>query len=90
MSSVQPAPGTLARPRTPVRVVTAAALFDSLATFVSGEPVYLDVPEVNAWAMSLARIRQMRDVFGCARMYLGREPRLEESRIYGVTTFELG
>jgi hypothetical protein len=32
----------------------------------------------------------MREVFGCSRMYLGPPPRLEESRIFGNTTFELG
>lgn len=68
----------------------AEALFTSLAAFVPGEPVYLDVPEVNAWAMALARRQQLREVLATARMYLGRAPRLEESRIFGVTTCELG
>lgn len=68
----------------------ARALYASLAAFRPGEPVYLDVPEVNAWAMGLVRRLGMREVFGCARMYLGPAPRLEESRIYGITTFELG
>jgi len=68
----------------------AQALFSSLAAFVPDEPVYLDVPEINAWAMSLARRHEMREVFGTAWMYLGQAPQLEESRIFGVTTFELG
>jgi hypothetical protein len=69
---------------------TAESLYASLAAFVPDEPVFIDVPEVNAWAMALARRHQMREVFGCARMYLGPAPRPEESRIYGSTTFELG
>jgi len=69
---------------------TAEALFDALAAFVPGEPVFIDVPEVNAWAMSMVARHEMREVFGCARMYLGPTPNLEESRIYGITTFELG
>lgn len=71
-------------------VATAEALFEALAAFVPGEPVFIDVPEVNAWAMSMVARREMREVFGCARMYLGPTPNLEESRIYGITTFELG
>ena len=71
-------------------VATAEALFEALAAFVPGEPVFIDVPEVNAWAMSMVARREMREVFACARMYLGPTPSLEESRIYGITTFELG
>ena len=49
-----------------------------------------DSKTVNAWAMALARRHRMLEVFGTARMYLGEPPRVAESRIYGVTTFELG
>ncbi len=69
---------------------TAEALFTSLATFVPGEPVFIDVPEINAWAMSLVARRRMHEVFDCARMYLGPAPHIDESRVYGITTFELG
>ncbi len=69
---------------------TAESLYTSLATYAPGEPVFLDVPEVNPWAMSLARRHEMQQVFGCARMYLGTRPRLSDARIFGVTTFELG
>lgn len=68
----------------------AGALFGSLAALAPGEPLFLDVPEVNGWAMGLARRHRMREVFGTARMYLGPPPKLEESRIFGITTFELG
>jgi GNAT superfamily N-acetyltransferase len=68
----------------------AESLYASLAAFAPDEPVFLDVPEVNAWAMALARRHRMHEVFGTARMYLGAQPRVAESRIYGVTTFELG
>lgn len=68
----------------------AEALYGSLAAFVPGEPVLIDVPQINAWAMSLARRHEMREVSGCARMYLGPRPQLADSRIFGSTTFELG
>jgi GNAT superfamily N-acetyltransferase len=68
----------------------AEALYTSLAAFAPDAPVFLDVPEVNAWAMALARRHRMLEVSGTARLYLGRPPRVAESRIYGVTTLELG
>ena len=68
----------------------AEALYAGLAAHLPGEPVFLDVPEINAWAMGLARRRRMHEVFGTARMYLGPRPSLADSRIYGITTFELG
>jgi hypothetical protein len=54
------------------------------------EPVYLDVPEVNAAALRLAGRHGMRNMFGTARMYTGAPPRLPVERIFGITTFELG
>ena len=68
----------------------AETLYTALAAHLPGEPVYLDVPEINAFAMGLARRHEMREVFGTARMYLGPRPEIAESRIYGITTFELG
>jgi len=69
---------------------TAEALYQRLAGFAAGGPLFLDVPENNAAALDLARRHRMREVFGCARMYLGPAPTLAQDRIFGVTTFELG
>jgi hypothetical protein len=55
-----------------------------------GEPVFLDVPEVNAAAMGLAAKYQMTKVFETARMYKGLAPTLPLDKVFGVTTFELG
>jgi len=68
----------------------ATALFQALCSQVSGETVYLDVPENNPAAVTLAREAGMKEVFGCAKMYYGPAPRLPENEIFGVTTFELG
>ena len=68
----------------------AEMLFTGLADHAAGEPIYLDVPEPNADAMALAARHGMREVFGCARMYLGPPPALPQDQIFGVTTFELG
>jgi GNAT superfamily N-acetyltransferase len=68
----------------------AEALFSALSGFAPGEPVYLDTPENNPQALALVARHGMKEVFGCARMYLGPFPSLPAERIFGVTTFELG
>ena len=68
----------------------AGALYGHLARFATGGPLFLDAPENNPDALALVRQHQMREVFGCARMYLGPPPGLAHERIFGVTTFELG
>jgi GNAT superfamily N-acetyltransferase len=68
----------------------ALALFTALAPFAAGGPLFLDVPENNAAAVDLALRHGMKEVFGCARMYLGPAPALRHERVFGVTTFELG
>jgi hypothetical protein len=40
--------------------------------------------------MAFVAQREMVEVFGCARMYLGPFPDVAHGRIFGVTTFELG
>ncbi len=55
----------------------------------SGE-IFLDVPEPNAAALSLAQDLGLTPVFETARMYTGRAPDIALDKIFGVTTFELG
>lgn len=69
---------------------TATALYEQLADFAAGGPLFLDAPENNPAAIALARRYEMQEVFGCARMYLRSAPELMHSRVFGVTTFELG
>lgn len=68
----------------------AELLYAELSRRVSGEAIFLDVPENNPDALALAAAHEMREIFGCARMYLGPVPRLADPEIFGVTTFELG
>jgi len=68
----------------------AESLFVSLASRVPGEPIFLDVPEINRDALALVARHGMKEVFGCARMVLGAIPKLPDAEIFGVTTFELG
>ena len=68
----------------------ALDLFNGLSDHAAGEPVFMDVPEINDSAMQLVSDKGMKEVFGCARMYFGNKPALADAQIYGVTTFELG
>jgi GNAT superfamily N-acetyltransferase len=68
----------------------ADRVFRSLNRIAIGKPLFLDVPEHNTAAMELARRFEMDEVFRCARMYLGRPPKIPWERIFGVTTLELG
>jgi GNAT superfamily N-acetyltransferase len=71
--------------------VLADALFVNLLGNVAlGVSVFLDVPEPNASACSLAARHKMQQCFETARMYTGPQPELYLSRQYGITTFELG
>ncbi|BBD08149.1 GNAT family N-acetyltransferase [Desulfovibrio ferrophilus] len=69
----------------------AEVLFQALRSGYSAEvPLYLDVPEVNSQAVSLAQGHDMSVVFETARMYAGQVPDIPVDRIFGVTSFELG
>ena len=68
----------------------AESLLVAVASRVPGQPIFLDVPEINADALSLVARYGMREVFGCARMVFGPIPELPDAEIFGVTTFELG
>jgi ribosomal protein S18 acetylase RimI-like enzyme len=68
----------------------AEELLIALATAARGDNLYLDVPAPNAAAVRLAEKFGMKPVFETARMYTGAAPDLPLSRLYGVTSFELG
>lgn len=69
----------------------AETLFLALRSKVSAtEAIYLDVPEVNAAAVALAQKYKMSLSFETARMYTGERPDLPLTRVFGVTSFEIG
>lgn len=68
----------------------AESLFNTLAEKASGAPVYLDVPELNKEAVTLAERYGMHVVFETVRMYTKKPYLSEIHRVFGVTTFELG
>lgn len=69
----------------------AEALFDALCARVPREaPVFMDVPECNLQATRLAVHQGMEATFTTARMYRGPAPQIAHSRLYGLTTLEVG
>jgi hypothetical protein len=69
----------------------AERLFLSLqSTATSQDPIYLDTPESNPEAVTLAERHGMSVVFETARMYNGNFPNVDLNGTFGVTTFELG
>ena len=73
------------------RTDLATALFQALIGHVQpDEAFFLDVPETNHEAVALAERNGMRPSFETARMYTGPTLELPISRIYGITSFEIG
>ena len=68
----------------------AEHLFRTLIDTIPGEEFFLDIPEPNAGASALVRRYNMPRVFETARMYMGCAPSLPLTKIFGVTSFELG
>lgn len=69
----------------------AEGLFTALkAQAPAGSPLFLDVPTENPAAVQLAERYDLTPAFETARMYRGARPVLPLTRLYGITTFELG
>lgn len=69
----------------------ADTLFQKMRAFVGAKsPIFLDSPEVNKQAIALAEKYGMKSMFETARMYTKERPDVDLTKVYGVTTFELG
>ena len=68
----------------------ADGLFTALSARVASAPLFLDVPEANSLAVSLARRHGMREQFAVARMYNKAVPELPLERVFGATSMEVG
>lgn len=68
----------------------AEALFLALAAWANGQDLYLDIPLPNEAAGRLVQKYGMSPVFETARMYTGPRPPIDLSKVFGVTSFELG
>jgi len=68
----------------------AAQLLNAIQTDIKDETVILDVPGNNPDAINLAESLNMEVVFSTARMYQKGMPNINNSKVFGITTFELG
>jgi GNAT superfamily N-acetyltransferase len=68
----------------------AADLITSFQQSSTRQDIFLDIPDNNPAATTLRQTHQLQEVFGCVRMYHGPPPELDHSRIFGITTFEVG
>lgn len=68
----------------------AGQLFSQAQLDIEGEMITLDAPENNPAAIGLADSEGMQVVFATARMYQKGMPAIDNRKIFGITTFELG
>lgn len=68
----------------------AESLFLALLKNVPNQPIFLDIPDANLLAISLAQKYRMQSVFECVRMYTQEKPSIDLQKVFGVTTLELG
>jgi ribosomal protein S18 acetylase RimI-like enzyme len=71
---------------------TAARLLAGLVATIPGETFTIDVPDATGQpsALPLVGLFELIEEFRTARMYTPGEPRLRMSRVFGVTSLELG
>ena len=63
---------------------------DLISELNEGDDFFLDIPEVNKKAYALTQALSMESVFETARMYTKEQPDFDLSKIFGITSFELG
>lgn len=68
----------------------ASEIYQGLCSKAGSEPVFLDIPEINAEASQLVKSAKMQKVFETARMYNKAPPKQQLEKVFGITTFELG
>lgn len=68
----------------------AKDLLTQIISLIPGEELSLDVPEPNKEALKLASLFDMKSGFQVMRMYRNGSPKFDTSRVYGITTYELG
>ncbi|NEP03189.1 MAG: GNAT family N-acetyltransferase [Symploca sp. SIO2E9] len=68
----------------------AEKLFLALVTYAEGSPIYVDVPQINKFALVLFEKYKMNSIFECIQMYAGEPPNLDWQKIFAVISLELG
>lgn len=68
----------------------AMALINACSNALNATQIIVDIPSFNSAANTLAMKLGWSNVFETARMYLGKVPDVDEKRLFGVATLELG
>jgi GNAT superfamily N-acetyltransferase len=68
----------------------ALAVVNGLSATVPGQPVALDIPDINTESVKLAERLGLQPTFEAARMYTGPDPDIDTAGIFATTTLELG
>jgi len=67
-----------------------ALLRQALNRIPAGSDYYIDIPEPNTNSPHMINSLKLTPVFETARMYTQKNPLIDITKIFGVTTFELG
>ena len=70
--------------------VYAEVILDALVAGIGGGLVAIDVPETNHEALAMVGELGMEPAFEVARMYTGPIRDIDHSKVFGITTLELG
>ena len=68
----------------------AEILLQSALRQAKNGPVYIDVPEYQTEFQKVVEQYTGNICFACIRMYSQRQSDINHSRVFGITTFELG
>lgn len=68
----------------------ATKIFLALCTYSQNQNIYIDVSDINKQALSWVESHKMEPVFESVRIYTAEKLNLDQTKICGVTTVELG
>ena len=71
-------------------IETAKQLYESCLNTHPDETFFIDIPRNNPDALKLIEMYNAEYTFECARMYYGNPPNNDWSKVFGITSFELG
>lgn len=68
----------------------AETLIHALAEKAKASSIMIDVPDNNPSMTDLCRTKNMQEIFGCVRMYLGPPPNLKTENLFAILSLEIG
>ena len=71
-------------------VQVAENLLTAFRSHQAGKPIFIDIPDANPAVEQLRKTYDLKETFGCIRMYYGPPPAIDFTRVFGATTLEVG